>query len=78
MKTALLAAALIIGGLSQSHATQPGDLACSIHDVTGNALTYTFGPNSTNANGSLGGTFVETGFDKNVFDVIKTVLRADR
>ena len=41
------------------------DIVCSTHDTVGNNLTYAFGGNSTNANGTFGGTMVETGFDRN-------------
>jgi hypothetical protein len=46
------------------------DLMCSIDDVGGNKLMYTFANNTKNANGSFGGTYVETGFVKNGAPVI--------
>ena len=42
-----------------------GDLLCNLTDTRGNRITYGFGNNSHNADGTLGGTFVETGFEKN-------------
>jgi hypothetical protein len=60
-----LIAAALLAGASQAHAAPSAALTCSIGDIAGNALTYAFGPNSTNADGSLGGTMVEAAFDKN-------------
>jgi len=62
MKTLLLAAvaAITLGG-----AAHAGDLVCNMRDTVGNNLTYTFADNTYNANGSYGGTMVETGFEKN-------------
>jgi hypothetical protein len=40
-------------------------LTCNITDTVGNSLTYSFKGNSTNSNGSFGGTLVEDGFSKN-------------
>ena len=64
MKTAVFAAALIIGATA-AHASSWGDLLCSIKDTGRNNLIYTFGNNTENADGSVGGTFVETGLNKN-------------
>jgi hypothetical protein len=41
------------------------DIGCNIRDTVGNNLTYMFGANSVNSDGSFGGTLVETGFEKN-------------
>ena len=62
MKKLLLAAiaAIALGG-----AAQAGEFGCNIQDTVGNRLTYLFGDNTTNANGTYGGTVVETGFEKN-------------
>jgi hypothetical protein len=67
MKKTLIALAAFAGiaAASPASATQWGDLACSIRDTGGNALAYSFGRNTVNANGSFGGTVVENGFDKN-------------
>jgi hypothetical protein len=64
MKPALIVAAAV----ATTVLTAPvyaADIVCSIHDTVGNNLTYAFGGNSTNANGTFGGTMVETGFDRN-------------
>jgi hypothetical protein len=67
MKRLLLAAvaAITIGG-----AANAGELVCNMRDTVGNQLTYVFGDNTYNANGSFGGTLVETGFLKNGTAVI--------
>jgi hypothetical protein len=62
---AAMATAGLLAGLSQAHATGPNDIFCKVRDSAGNNLTYTFGANTENKNGSIGGTFVETGFAKN-------------
>jgi hypothetical protein len=41
------------------------DFLCSVVDATGNQIKYAFANNSANSNGSVGGTYVETGFSKN-------------
>jgi hypothetical protein len=41
------------------------DFVCDITDTLGNQLTYSFANNTNNADGSAGGTYVETGFVKN-------------
>lgn len=62
MKNLLLAAvaAVCLGGVAHA-----GEIACNIQDTVGNRLTYVFGANSFNNNGTFGGTLVETGFEKN-------------
>jgi hypothetical protein len=62
MKTLVLAAATVA---MASPAFAQGDLACAMQDNLGNRLVYTFANNSSNADGSFGGTYVETGFLKN-------------
>jgi opacity protein-like surface antigen len=62
MKTLLLAAVAAISVSSAAHAY---DLTCNVTDTVGNHLTYAFGINTHNADGSFGGTLVETGFEKN-------------
>jgi hypothetical protein len=62
MKRLLLAA---VAAISLGGAAHAGNLVCNMTDNFGNRLTYAFGDNSVNANGSYGGTMVETGFAKN-------------
>jgi hypothetical protein len=62
MKTLVLAAAIVA---MSAPAFAQGDLACAMQDNLGNRMIYTFANNSSNADGSLGGTYVETGFVKN-------------
>ena len=62
---AAMATAALLAGLSQAHATGPNDIFCKVRNSAGNNLTYTFANNTDNANGSIGGTMVETGFDRN-------------
>ena len=62
MKKLLLAA---VAAISLGGAAQAGEFGCNIQDTVGNRLTYLFGDNTTNANGTYGGTVVETGFEKN-------------
>jgi hypothetical protein len=50
-----------------------GDFVCNITDNTGNRLVYTFANNTGNADGSFGGTYVETGFVKNGQPVVSPV-----
>ena len=50
-----------------------GDLVCSVHDIGGNDLYYTFNGNSWNDDNSFGGTMVETGFKKNGTMVVSDV-----
>jgi hypothetical protein len=59
---AALAAALAAPAAAHDYSK---DLICGITDVGGNALVYSFANNTTNADGSFGGTMVETGFQKN-------------
>jgi hypothetical protein len=49
------------------------DFVCSVTDNTGNRLVYTFANNTGNADGSAGGTYVETGFVKNGQPVVSPV-----
>lgn len=42
-----------------------GDLMCKVTGRTGNQSVWSFANNSDNANGSTGGTFVETGYSGN-------------
>ena len=72
----ILTAALAIAtlaGVSSAHATQNTDLFCSVTDTQGSKIIYTFANNSDNADGSVGGTMVETGFSKNGHDVFAPV-----
>ncbi len=69
MKKLLLAAVALAALAVPAHA----GVVCSIQDTFGNNLTYAFGGNTYNANGSFGGTMVETGFDKNGTAVISRV-----
>lgn len=39
-----------------------GDLICKIRDNSGQTNLYAFADNTKNANGTIGGTFVETGY----------------
>jgi hypothetical protein len=60
--------AVIVAGcalIGQAHAASAGKLACHIQDTSGNRLIYMFGSNSYNADGSYGGTMVETGYERN-------------
>jgi hypothetical protein len=63
MKKALIMAAAL--AILVAPAAQAKDIVCHMTDTLGNALTYAFGANSQNADGSFGGTMVETGFEKN-------------
>jgi opacity protein-like surface antigen len=67
MKKLLLAA---VGAISLGGAAHAGELVCNMQDAIGNRLTYVFGPNTYNANGTYGGTLVETGFERNGHMVI--------
>ena len=49
------------------------NIVCDMHDTLGNNLTYAFGSNTVNTNGSFGGTMVETAFRKNGTNVISDV-----
>lgn len=49
------------------------DLFCAITDTAKNSIVYSFTGNSRNANGSDGGTVVETGFEKNGIDTMSPV-----
>jgi hypothetical protein len=62
--------ATIIAGWGVAHA---GGLVCNVQDTVGSRMVYAFGPNTTNANGSFGGTMVETGFEKNGRMVVSEV-----
>jgi hypothetical protein len=62
MKKLLLAA---VAAISLGGAAHAGELVCNMNDTLGNRLTYVFGSNTYNANGTYGGTLVETGFEKN-------------
>jgi hypothetical protein len=61
IKTLLLVAFATISIAGAAHA----GVVCNVRDTAGNNLTYAFGENSHNGNGSFGGTMVETGFEKN-------------
>jgi hypothetical protein len=61
MKKYLLSAVVVAALSPSAHA----GVVCNVTDTLGNALTYEFGGNSVNADGSFGGTMVETGFAKN-------------
>ena len=54
MKNLLLAAiaAIALGGVAHA-----GEIACNIQDTVGNRLTYLFGDNTFNDNGTYGGTW---------------------
>jgi hypothetical protein len=65
MRTALLAAALTIGGLSQAYATDGApDIFCSVSDHAGNNSGYMFSIDTKNASTgrSVSGTLAETEF----------------
>ena len=74
MRKLLLAAAALAALAAPARAS---NIVCGIRDAYGNNLVYAFGDNSYNANGTFGGTVVETGFDKNGTSVISRVGRAD-
>jgi opacity protein-like surface antigen len=69
MKKLVLAA---VAAISLSGAAHAG-VVCDMHDTRGNSLTYAFGSNTVNTNGSFGGTMVETAFRKNGTNVISDV-----
>jgi hypothetical protein len=73
MKKLLLSVAMFATVATPAFATSATDLVCSIRDNTGNDLIYTFDGNSQNADGSAGGTMVETGFSKNGRDTFSPV-----
>jgi hypothetical protein len=73
MYKAMIMAAALAAVATPALATSATDLVCSIRDNTGNNLIYTFDGNSQNANGSVGGTMVETGFSKNGRDTFSQV-----
>jgi hypothetical protein len=80
MKTTILAAlatasAFTFMAFAPAHAwaSSPTDLVCNIHDTAGNNLFYTFDGNTKNSDGTLGGTMVETGFEKNDVSTISEV-----
>jgi hypothetical protein len=65
LKLLLYASAMIgCAGPTNAH-DYSGDLICTLTDNFGNRLMYLFANNTDNADGSSGGTFVETGFAKN-------------
>jgi hypothetical protein len=61
--TKYLLSAAMVAALASSPAH--AGVVCNVTDTLGNALTYEFGGNSHNVDGSFGGTMVETGFAKN-------------
>lgn len=61
-KTAI-AAAMCLAAMPAFAALNP--LVCDVYDNQGSRIDYSFVVNSTNADGSLGGTIVETAFSKN-------------
>jgi hypothetical protein len=69
MKRLVIAA---VAAISLSGAAHAG-VVCDMHDTVGNSLTYVFGANTVNTNGSFGGTMVETGFRKNGTNVVSDV-----
>jgi hypothetical protein len=73
MYKAMIMAAALAAVATPAFATSATDLVCSIKDNTGNNLIYTFDGNSQNADGSVGGTMVETGFSKNGRDTFSPV-----
>jgi hypothetical protein len=62
LTTTLIAACALIGS---APAASAGKLICKVQDTSGNHMVYMFGSNSTNADGSYGGTMVETGYERN-------------
>ena len=62
LTTAIVAACALVG---PAHAASADQLVCNVQDTAGGRMTYLFGPNTTNVNGSFGGTMVEAGFEKN-------------
>ena len=78
MKTAIFAASLSIfaiaaGAFSQAHAHDfTTDLMCQVTGVTGNHSAWSFANNTGTADGSEGGTFVETGYSGNGKEVYST------
>lgn len=63
-KLAIIATAFTPVTAAEAH-DYTRDIVCGMEDVSGNQLTYAFNNNSVNADGSFGGTMVETGFAKN-------------
>jgi hypothetical protein len=72
MKKLVLAAVATLA-VSSAHATQKSDLLCKLTDTQGSTLLYSFNNNTSNVDGSIGGTFVETGFQKNGHSVFAPV-----
>ena len=71
MKALILAAGLAVAAATPCLAhNYSSDLVCVITDIGGNKLTYAFANNTANANGSFGGTYVETAFEKNGRSVV--------
>jgi hypothetical protein len=75
MKTLIaLAVAATVAAITPAVAHDySSDFVCSVTDNTGNSLVYTFANNTGNADGSAGGTYVETGFVKNGQPVVSPV-----
>ena len=75
MKTPIaLAVAATVAAITPAVAHDySSDFVCSVTDNTGNHLVYTFANNTGNADGSAGGTYVETGFVKNGQPVVSPV-----
>ena len=65
MKTLLIATALAAASFVPAVAHAGDAVTCAITDIRGNDLLYSFEDNTVNANGTLGGTVVETSFMKN-------------
>ena len=65
MKKLLLSVAMFGAIATPAFASSATDLICTITDLQGSKLYYTFDGNTHNANGTDGGTMVETGFEKN-------------
>jgi hypothetical protein len=65
MRKLIIAAALLAGVSTQASASSMTDLGCTIRDTSGTTNYYTFDGNTKNANGTAGGTMVETGYEKN-------------
>jgi hypothetical protein len=63
-KTLISIAALVVAAPAVAH-DYTNDLFCAVTDNTGRKVAWTFANNSDNADGSIGGTMVQTAFSRN-------------
>jgi hypothetical protein len=75
VKKLLLSVAMFAAVATPAFASSLTDLGCTIRDTSGTTNYYTFDGNTKNANGTAGGTMVETGYERNGVTVASEVGR---